>query len=163
MFNSPRGIFFLATIVILISCNKDDDNPFLSFEEQLEVDRGIINDYLMANGLTAQESASGLHYIITEEGPGDHPIATDVVEVEYKGYFPSGAVFDQSTEARVDTFRLNQVIPGWTEGVQYLKSGGGEGRLFIPSYLAYGTQGSFNGVIPPNQVLFFDVTLVDIK
>ena len=163
MFNSIKGIFFLTSFVILISCNKDDDTPFLSFEEQLEVDLGIIEDYLTANNLTAQESASGLHYIITEEGPGDHPMATDLVEVEYKGYLPSGAIFDQSTDTRVDTFRLNQVIPGWTEGVQYLKSGGGQGTLLLPSYLGYGPQGSFNGVIRTNQVLLFDVTLVDIR
>lgn len=163
MFNSIKGIFFLTSFVILISCNKDDDTPFLSFEEQLEVDLGIIEDYLTANNLTAQESASGLHYIITEEGSGDHPIATDSVEVKYKGYYPTGDVFDATAAAQTITFPLDGVIPGWTEGVQYLKSGGGTGRLFIPSYLAYGPQGSFNGVIPPNQVLFFDITLIDIK
>lgn len=163
MLHSIKGLLFLASFVMLISCDKDDDNPFLSFEEQLEVDLQIIKDYLEANDLTAEESASGLHYIITEEGAGDHPVATDSVEVKYRGYYPSGDVFDATAAAQTITFPLNGVIPGWTEGVQYLKSGGGTGRLFIPSYLAYGTQGSFNGVIPPNQVLFFDITLVDIK
>ena len=161
MLNSIKGLLFLASFVMLISCDKDDDNPFLSFEEQLEVDLKIIDDYLVANGLTAEESPSGLRYIITEEGSGEHPEATDSVVVKYKGYYPSGEVFDQTKTAETAKFPLNRVIPGWTEGVQYLKTGGGKGVFLLPSYLAYGPSGSFNGAIPPNQVLFFDITLID--
>lgn len=161
MLHSLKGLFILASFVMLISCDKDDDNPFLSFEEQLEVDLQIIEDYLQSNNMTAEESASGLHYIITEEGPGDHPLPTEVVEVKYKGYLPTGVVFEETGSAQTATFPLGGVIPGWIEGVQLLKSGGGKGTFLIPSYLAYGTRGSNS--IPPNQVLIFDITLVDIK
>lgn len=161
MSNSINGIIFLASLILLIGCDKNNGSPSLSFEEQLEVDLGIINDYLTTNGLTAQETASGLHYFITEEGPGDHPLPTEVVEVKYRGYLPTGEVFDATASAETATFPLNGVIPGWIEGVQLLKSGGGSGTLLIPSYLGYGTRGS--GSIPANQVLIFDITLIDIK
>lgn len=158
MLDSIKGLLLLATIFSVMGCNKDDT---LTFEEQLNVDIDIIKNYLSDNGLTAQETASGLHYFITQEGPGDHPLPTEVVEVKYKGYLPSGSVFEETKSAETATFPLNGVIPGWIEGVQLLKSGGGKGTFLIPSYLAYGTRGSNS--IPGNQVLIFDITLVDIK
>ena len=83
----------------------------------------------------------------------------DTVEVKYKGYLPDGRVFDQTAPANTLIFPLDRFIDGWVEGLQYLKSGGGKGMLFIPSVLGYGSQST--GGIPANSVLIFDLTLLD--
>ena len=81
------------------------------------------------------------------------------VNVVYKGYFTDDAVFDESAPNGV-TFNLSQVIPGWTEGLQYFKEGG-KGKLFIPSSLAYGRYG--NQSIPGGAVLIFDIDLITVN
>jgi FKBP-type peptidyl-prolyl cis-trans isomerase len=92
---------------------------------------------------------------------GDKPEATSQVTVHYHGTLPSGEVFDSSVQrGEPATFGLNQVIPGWTEGVQ-LMSVGEKYRFFIPSDLAYGPQGA-GGSIGPNQALVFEVELIAI-
>ncbi len=146
---------FLLIAILLTACLKDA----VTFEQQLEMDIKKIKDYLKANNLTAQESNSGLHYIIEEEGDGDSPTLDLEIVVNYKGYLLDGTVFDQTAAGQSVTFRLDGVIAGWQEGLQYFKKGG-KGKLFLPSYLGYGpTQ---VGSIPPNSVLAFDVTLLDV-
>jgi FKBP-type peptidyl-prolyl cis-trans isomerase len=145
----------LLSAVLLSACLKDT----VTFEQQLEMDIKKIKDYLNANNLTAQESTSGLHYIIEEEGDGDNPELNLEIVVSYKGYLLDGTVFDQTAMGQSVTFALGGVIAGWQEGLQYFKKGG-KGKLFMPSYMGYGpTQ---VGSIPPNSVLAFDVTLLDV-
>ncbi|MCB0667881.1 MAG: FKBP-type peptidyl-prolyl cis-trans isomerase [Saprospiraceae bacterium] len=156
------SIFFLSlglSMLLVSSCKKEDDQ--LPPAEQLALDITIIETYLATNNLQAEKTASGLHYIIKEEGTGEHPLPTSRVTVKYKGYFVDGTVFDQTPPANTLTFGLNEVIPGWTEGIPLLKSGGGKGMLLIPSALGYGRPG--RGSIPPNKVLLFDVTLLDFE
>lgn len=124
----------------------------------MEKDLEIIANYISTNNLNAQSTSTGLHYVILDEGTGNFPSSTDDVTVRYKGYFTDGAVFEQSDNAGI-TFNLQQVISGWTEGIPKFKEGG-EGILLLPSALAYGPDG--NSSIPPNTVLIFDVTLLDI-
>lgn len=104
---------------------------------------------------------SGLQFEVLEEGSGEKPAATDTVKVHYTGELLSGEVFDSSRE-RGDpvTFGLNQVIPGWTEGLQ-LMSEGARYKLYIPADLAYGPGG--NRAIGPNETLVFDVELLEIN
>lgn len=106
---------------------------------------------------------SGLQYKVIKEGTGASPKATDVVSVNYEGRHINGEVFDASRlhGGAPATFPLNQVIPGWTEGVQLMKEGG-KYTFYIPSELAYGTRGA-PGAIGPDEVLIFDVELVSIK
>ncbi|KAK0354414.1 hypothetical protein LTR94_012655 [Friedmanniomyces endolithicus] len=86
-------------------------------------------------------TASGLQYKITQEGTGKQPTASSVVTVHYKGQLVDGKVFDSSLErGEPIEFPLNQVIPGWTEGLQLMKEGG-KATLYIPSNLGYGPQG----------------------
>ena len=132
------------------------DDPF-SPEEQLAKDIKKIEQYLSDNGLTAQSTASGLHYIIEVEGTGGHPDIDSEVTVDYKGYFLDGEVFDETTSAPA-TFPLQNVILGWQEGIPLFKKGD-KGKLFLPSGLAYGTNPPSG--IPSNAVLAFDVELVD--
>lgn len=104
---------------------------------------------------------SGLQYEILEEGDGAKPTAEDRVRVHYTGELISGEVFDSSRErGEPVTFGLNQVIPGWTEGLQ-LMSEGSRAKLYIPSELAYGPGG--NQRIGPNETLAFDVELLEIN
>jgi len=105
---------------------------------------------------------SGLQYKIISEGHGKTPKATDTVRVNYRGTTIDGTEFDSSYKRNEPIeFPLNGVIPGWTEGVQLMKEGG-KIQLFIPSNLAYGSQGA-GGVIPPDSTLIFDIELLKIK
>jgi FKBP-type peptidyl-prolyl cis-trans isomerase FkpA len=105
---------------------------------------------------------SGLQYTVTQEGTGKSPTANSTVKVHYTGKLLDGTVFDSSVErGEAIEFPLNQVIPGWTEGLQLMKEGG-KATLYIPAELAYGAQG-IPGSIPPNSTLVFDVELLNVK
>ena len=108
-----------------------------------------------------KKTASGLLYKVEKEGTGPAPVDSDTVVVNYKGTLIDGTEFDNSYKRGEPlSFRLDGVIPGWTEGLKHLKKGG-KIELVIPPDLAYGQ----NGVpgIPPNSTLVFDVELLDIK
>lgn len=105
-------------------------------------------------------TASGLQYLVLQEGKGKSPKATDMVKVHYKGTLIDGTQFDSSYDrGQPAEFPLNGVIRGWTEALQLMKVGG-KNRLFIPSAMAYGPQGRPG--IPPNSVLIFEVELLEI-
>ena len=143
---------FLLTVSLLFSCKKE-----VSYEEQLTQDIKKIQAYLAENNLTAQSTASGLHYLIEVEGNGEHPTINDVVVVHYKGYYLDGTVFDQTGTDPI-SFPLSAVITGWQEGIP-LFSKGGKGKLFLPSGLAYGKNPPSG--VPANAVMIFDVELID--
>ncbi|MCF8424353.1 MAG: peptidylprolyl isomerase [Bacteroidia bacterium] len=110
----------------------------------------------------ATATASGLRYITQVEGTGKSPLATDQVTVHYTGYLLNGTKFDSSVDrGQPATFGLNQVIRGWTEGLQLMKEGG-KTKFIIPSELGYGANGA-GGVIPPNAWLVFDVELIKVN
>ncbi len=105
---------------------------------------------------------SGLQYEIMSEGNGTSPKSTDTVTVHYRGTLIDGTEFDSSYQrGRPATFRLNQVIKGWTEGLQLMKEGG-KRRLFIPSHLAYGKRGA-GKLIGPGEALIFEVELIRVS
>lgn len=105
---------------------------------------------------------SGLQYQVLKEGNGEKPSATDQVVCHYEGTLIDGTVFDSSYKRNEPaTFGLNQVIAGWTEGVQ-LMSEGAKYRFFIPYNLAYGERGA-GAQIPPFAALVFDVELIQVK
>lgn len=105
---------------------------------------------------------SGLHYKVIEAGKGESPAATDRVTVHYTGMLIDGTVFDSSVKrGQPATFGLNQVIPGWTEGVQLMKEGA-KYQFYIPYNLAYGEAGSPPN-IGPGETLIFDVELISIN
>jgi FKBP-type peptidyl-prolyl cis-trans isomerase len=102
----------------------------------------------------------GLAYEIVKPGEGDYPKATDTVKVNYTGTLINGTKFDSSVDqGKPAEFALNEVIPGWTEGIQKINKGG-KIKLYIPPQLAYGDDGRPN--IPPGSTLIFDVELLDI-
>ncbi|MBO5668552.1 MAG: FKBP-type peptidyl-prolyl cis-trans isomerase [Lentisphaeria bacterium] len=105
---------------------------------------------------------SGLQYQVLKEGTGDKPGRRDTVKVHYEGKLPNGTVFDSSiARGEPIEFPVDQVIPGWTEALQLMKTGA-KYRLFIPSRLGYGAHGAGNA-IPPHSTLIFEVELLGVR
>ena len=108
-----------------------------------------------------QTTESGIQYSVVTAGEGEKPTATDRVKVHYKGMFLNGEEFDSSySRNQPAVFGLNQVIAGWTEGVQ-LMNVGAKYKFTIPSDLAYGPNGN-PPRIPGNSVLQFEIELLEI-
>lgn len=106
-------------------------------------------------------TASGLQYKVIKEGTGEIPIDTQKVKVHYTGKFIDGKIFDSSVKrGEPAVFRVNQVIPGWTEALKLMKVGS-KWELFVPPALGYGDQG--NQAIPGNSLLIFEVELLGIE
>lgn len=119
--------------------------------------------FLENNGKRAEVTTtkSGLQYEVLKEGNGKHPKATDKVRCHYEGTLIDGTVFDSSYQRNEPAvFGLNQVITGWTEGVQ-LMGEGAKFRFYIPYLLAYGEAGA-GASIPPYSTLIFDVELLEV-
>ncbi len=145
------GITFLGLILLSFSaCNKKEDAHTKNIEE--------IKQYLANNNLTAQETGSGLHYIVTKTGDGRFPTSQSNVKVNYKGYLTDKSVFDQGQGYQQN---LSSLIKGWQEGIPKF-SRGGSGILLIPSDLGYGSQGA-GGKIPGDAVLIFEIDLIDFQ
>jgi FKBP-type peptidyl-prolyl cis-trans isomerase len=119
-----------------------------------------LQDNMKKEGIQVTES--GLQYSVVTEGDGAKPLATDQVTVHYRGTLIDGTEFDSSyTRGEPATFGLNQVIPGWTEGVQ-LMNVGSKYQFVIPQELGYGDRGA-GGAIGPFETLIFEVELVAIN
>ncbi len=107
-------------------------------------------------------TASGLQYKVLKSGAGRTPGPKDTVKVDYEGKLIDGSVFDSSiARGEPVTFQVDGVIPGWTEALQLMKEGD-KFELVIPPKLAYGATGA-GDKIGPNEVLIFDVDLIDIE
>nr|MBI1232263.1 peptidylprolyl isomerase [Cytophagales bacterium] len=146
-------------------------------KKQLEEDIQTIEKYISENNLNATKTESGLFYVIEKEGSGDQVEQGNTISVDYTGYVMDGTVFDTSVESRAKesntftegrdyepiSFAVGQgrVIPGWDEGLQYLKEGS-VAKLLIPSPLAYGPS-QRSEVIKPNSILIFDVEVTDVQ
>lgn len=133
-------------------------------QKMAEINKTAGEQFLAENGKRAEvkTTASGLQYEVLQEGTGGSPVPGDVVTVHYTGKLIDGTVFDSSEErGEPATFGVTQVIPGWVEALQLMKTGA-KWRLFIPSNLAYGPNGA-GGVIGPNQTLIFDVALLGVE
>lgn len=105
---------------------------------------------------------SGLQYKVLAAAEGEKPQADDIVRVHYKGTLPDGEVFDSSYERDEPVvFSLDQVVPGWQEGIALMPVGS-KYKFWIPSALGYGPEGTPGGPIGPNQVLVFEVELLEI-
>jgi FKBP-type peptidyl-prolyl cis-trans isomerase FkpA len=146
-----KKVLLILTITALFNSCKSD------FEKELE----LLQTYLDKNNIDTEPTKSGLYYIEKVQGTGDFPEVTDVVKVHYEGRLLSNdEIFDSSYErGEPAEFTLGQLIPGWIEGISYMKEGG-EATLIIPSDLAYGQYGS--GSIPGYSTLIFEIELLEI-
>jgi peptidylprolyl isomerase len=138
-------------------------SPAEKVAKNLAASQKFLEDNAARDGVRVTDS--GLQYLVLEEGPEDGltPVSTDLVRVHYVGALRDGVEFDSSrARGAAAQFRLNEVIPGWTEGVQ-LMSEGDRYRFFIPPELAYGEPGTPGGPIGPNEALIFDVELLKVQ
>ncbi|CAD7845443.1 MAG: FKBP-type peptidyl-prolyl cis-trans isomerase FkpA precursor (EC 5.2.1.8) [Olavius algarvensis Gamma 3 endosymbiont] len=134
------------------------------FESESAANRKRGEDYLKNNAAQegVQVTATGLQYSVINAADGAKPRATDEVTVHYRGTLIDGTEFDSSySRGEPTSFQLNQVIPGWTEGVQ-LMSIGSKYRFVVPYNLGYGERGA-GGQIGPFETLIFEVELIEIK
>ena len=138
---------FLLPLLCLMGCAKD----------QNVIDDGIIRKYISDHHLNAVAEPNGLYYVETQTGTGGSPNNNSQVSVNYKGYFTSGVIFDQTTSGPAN-LSLYQTIAGWQEGIPLMKKGG-KCTLLVPSLLGYGAS-QYSG-IPPKSVLIFDIELVN--
>lgn len=105
---------------------------------------------------------SGLQYKIIKNGSGPRPSKEDVVTVEYTGHLINGEVFDSTAKTgKPATFKLSQVIPGWTEALQLMPQGS-TWEVYVPASLAYGDR-NLGGPIGPNETLIFNIHLISVK
>ncbi len=137
----------LFLLVMVTSCGDDG----------VDVSSLSISDFVEDNNLNTTVTQSGLNFIVTREGNGVTPNANSDVTVNFNGYFLNGDTFDSADNV---TFNLQQVIRGWTEGMQ-LVSEGGAITLLIPSNLGFGPTGTSG--IPPNTNLGFDIELLAVN
>jgi FKBP-type peptidyl-prolyl cis-trans isomerase FkpA len=136
----------------------------VAMERQSAENRQKEANFFTENGKKSgiQTTASGLQYEVIIEGTGTKPGPYDTVDVDYEGSLIDGTVFDSSyAYGESVQFPLDQVIPGWAEGIQ-LMTVGSTYNLYIPSDLAYGEQGAGN-IIPPGSTLIFKVELKGIN
>ena len=150
-----RGIraVFVAAVLLSTGCNGQTPEA-----------QKAAADYLQraAQAPGAVQTSSGLVFRTLTPGTGAQPKASDVVRVHYHGTLPGGKIFDSSVDrGEPAEFRLSQVIPCWTEGVQRMHVGE-KAELVCPSAIAYGDRGA-GGVIPPGATLVFEVELLAIK
>ncbi|MCB0409691.1 MAG: FKBP-type peptidyl-prolyl cis-trans isomerase [Flavobacteriales bacterium] len=159
-----KGVFAVKKV---ITKQEMEDNQKAQMAEQekmlkeiAEREKADRDKYLTENNITTEPTPSGLIYIELKKGNGKKPTATDVVKVHYTGKLLNGTVFDSSVERGEPVeFGLNQVISGWTEGLQ-LMGIGGKAKLIIPSTIGYGPMQQ--GPIPGGSTLVFEVELLDI-
>ena len=122
----------------------------------------FLDEVAARDGVTRTESGL-LYEVVDGSGEGASPTPTDQVRVHYRGTLPDGSEFDSSySRGQPTEFRLNGVIPGWTEGLQLMQVGDTY-RFYLPAEIAYGEAGTPGGPIGPNQALVFDVELLGVN
>ncbi len=152
-------VIILVIALAAFIVQRTNQNKKLALENQ-QVGGEFLAQNMTKEGVITTES--GLQYKVLQAGTGDiHPTASDKVKVHYHGTLTDGTVFDSSVaRGQPISFGLNQVIKGWTEGLQLMVVGE-KTRLFIPSDLGYGNRAA--GAIPAGSVLIFDVELLGIN
>ncbi len=132
----------------------------LQFGDNLEEGENFLKENLRRDDVT--ETASGIQYEVMEMGDGPRPSVSDEVVVHYRGTLIDGTEFDSSYDrGEPAQFRLDRVIPGWTEALQLMPVGS-KWKIYIPHNLAYGASPRPGGIIEPYMTLVFEVELLDI-
>jgi FKBP-type peptidyl-prolyl cis-trans isomerase FklB len=142
---------------------QNEAQELIELKQKADLNQKAGDAFLIENAKKSdvKVTKTGLQYFIEKSGQGKSPKKDGVVKVHYEGRLIDGTVFDSSiARDQPVEFRLDQVIQGWTEGLQLMKEGA-KYRFFIPSNLAYGQIGS-GDIIEPNTTLIFDVELLKV-
>ena len=186
MRTSPGKVSRLLTVALVaclgaLSACDDEDNRFVipddspldiwrddvEFVDATNVPQVQIDRFVEANDMDTVVTATGLIYQLDDAGGVGRPAPGDSVVVNYRGYFVTGQVFDETTVSRGSSgFNLgnpapNRLIEAWEEGLQYMGPGGRMWMVVRPS-LGYGTAGRPRAGIPPSTVLIFEIDLVEV-
>ncbi|MDB5229805.1 MAG: FKBP-type peptidyl-prolyl cis-trans isomerase FkpA precursor [Chitinophagaceae bacterium] len=154
-----RKILTIVCMAVMISsCIKDDKGCQGVMPSQEEAQ---IKAYASTNGMTVSKHSSGLFYQILNQGSGPTPSLYSKVFITYTGsLIKNNVVFDSQTNPGLTGWTLSSLIEGWQIGLSLIQKGG-HIRLIIPSSLAYGCAGQGN--IGSNEVLYFDINLIDVQ
>lgn len=144
-------VYIVATFILFTNCSEEEVSP--TYKDQLALDVAIIDDFLAANGITAESDTSGLRYLITTKGSNFKPLLPDSIQVNYSLTLLDGtSIFSDAN----NTFLLSKLIRAWRIALP-LVGEGAKLRLYVPSGLAYGAFRT--GPIPANSNLIFDIEL----
>jgi len=156
-----KYIFPLLILGLLFAnCKSEPLVPAIDPVEQFAIDTIAINDYLTANNLNAAVTSSGLRYIIDDPGRGVPIQSTSTINLLITGFYLNGRTFLQTDDCSPTSIFLPNVVSGFSEGLQLFNTWG-KGKIYLPSVLAFGPNGTDN--IPPNSVLGFDFEIVEQK
>ena len=156
-----------ADAVVLKAQKEDAARDSIRNVAMMAIESKKIEQYLMQKGVQYIKSPTGLYYSISKRGVGPKPTKKSIVTVNYTGKTMEGKVFDSNTDPAFNHVQpydvrlgTGTVIQGWDEGLQYFNKGA-TGNLYVPSPMAYGRSG--NGPIAANEILIFDIEVVNIK
>ena len=178
-----KKILFLFTVSFIVSCgylsdNSSNNNFARTLPEdqviekvmnefiaepnnQNELDRNIIINYVIDHKLDMNSTESGIYYQILKKGSGKPPSPNDEIIANYHGTFLDGTVFDSTKDKKPFEFPISRLNEGWQE-ILPMMNNGSKGIFIIPSKLCYGKKG-FGDLIPPNTILKFEIELLSIK
>lgn len=156
MKNYISAFLISATLINITGCLKGDEP---CTPKNVQSEQAAMTAFANSNGITATIHPSGINYQIVNQGSGPTPTVQSTLTANYVGKFLNGNIFDQSNGNPI-VFNLSGVIAGWQIALPLIQKGGVI-KMIIPSSLAYGCAG--RGSIGPDQVLYFEVTLVDVQ
>lgn len=157
---------FILFVVFMASCKKDED-PYAGYTPEREA--ALIKAWkasMKSEKIELDSTTTGIYYIrdTTKIGTGPTVVTGNKLTVKYTGMFLDGQIFDSSSSYKYthkDTDPYKRMIPGWEEGIEFLKKGESAAFL-IPSAQAYGVDGN-KPIIPPYEPLIFIIEVVDIQ
>lgn len=159
---SMSRICFVLSLSILTAFTFSACKETITFDEQQDIDRAIIEEYVAINNLQGTYTEQGIFYSITKDGVGTAtPDISSTILIDYTGTLLDGTEFDSSNGFPRE-FQLFSLIRGWQIGLEYFKAES-KGVLVIPSRFAYKENGSLDGSIPSNTVIRFDIELVEFQ
>lgn len=154
-----KKIFLIALLpLLLLSCIKSNNSGNCVNATPASEEPQIIA-FCNANGIIYQKDSSGIYYQIIDPGTGAHPTLSSTISVTYTAKYLDGSILDQQTSPITNP--LGALIEGWGIALPWIGVGG-HIKMVVPSSLCYGCQGIPQSV-PPNTILFFDITLVNVQ
>jgi FKBP-type peptidyl-prolyl cis-trans isomerase FkpA len=154
-----RLLFPVLVSFFFLACNKSSSSSACQ-DVSPESEETQILAYCGANGIDYTKDSSGIYYQIIDPGTDPKPTVNSIVSTIYVGKYLNGTVIDQSTTPY--TNELDKLVLGWQIGLPLIGKGG-HIKMVVPSSLCYGCYGVPAAGVPPNTIIYFDVTLVDVK